>query len=389
MKNKKVHLFMAVLLVGAFAVVATMGSAVNVSAKSEKSEKSSSKKTEVKNAKVKVETRSKVEKKQEFKTYEAATTTSDKGNGNAQVHQKKIAEVTTELDAAGEVIEVDPTATTKKNGKMPGNMKKAAAVGAVVAAEGEEAEEVEEEEQEPEEVLEEVAETQEEMAEETSEAIEAVESRGALKKMIIGDDYKNLGQLRSTLVHSRNDVKKLTRTLAVTEDPEAAAALEEAITTLMQERARIRTVIDENEGAGSLFGWLGRFMTGYQDDGVEDWDETEESLADIAAEAIEEAEEQEAEDAQEAAEESAEDEDGTEEGDDEDAAEEDGAAGTDEEGTTTGDDDATEDDDDATSDQTGTSDDDDTETGTETGEDEDPTTDDDTTGAEDPTDPII
>lgn len=354
MKNKKVNIFMAVLLVGAFAVVVTMGSAVNVNAKSDKAVGSNSKKAVVKKEMRKVEVKSQAQKKQEFKTYETATVTSGKGNGNAQVHQKKISEVTTELDAAGEAMGVDVDAgTMKKNGKALKAKKKAAIVGTAAVME-------EVEEQEPEEVLEEVAEAQEEAVEETTEAIEEIESRGKVKKLFVGSDYKNLGQLRSTLVHNRNDIRKLNHAMEQTIDPEALALMETSLTTMMQERERIRTVITENEEGFSLFGWVGRFMTGYQDEGVEDWVEVEESLADIVAETIEESMKG-AEEAEEAMEE-------------------------DEGGTEIGEDDATEEDD-ATSDQTDTGDDDDTEAGLETTTDEDPA--DDTTGTEDPADPVL
>lgn len=288
MKNKKVNIFVVVFLVGVFAVVVTIGSTTDVSANSEnpeESEESSNKETKIKIKKVivQVETQLEAEKKQEFKTYEVAVVTDDKESENAQVHQKKIAEVIKELETAGDAIEADQNGTTKNDGETPDNAKKVTVVVVEEDVKGEEAE------HELEKVLEEVVKDEEEIVGETIEAIEEIESRSVMEKLVFGDDYENLDILRSDVSHNRNDIRKLTWTMEQTTDPVALAAIDEALTVMMQERTRIQDIISENEGNPSFFGRIRRFETGYIVEGIEDMDEAEESLAEDVAEAIEEA----------------------------------------------------------------------------------------------------
>ncbi|OGI27945.1 MAG: hypothetical protein A2359_00205 [Candidatus Moranbacteria bacterium RIFOXYB1_FULL_43_19] len=133
--------------------------------------------------------------------------------------------------------------------------------------------------------VEQVAAGEEQVQEPTTEAIEQVEKRGKLKTLLFGTDYKNLGQLRSNLVHNRNQIRKLTRTMAQIQATGGdVTALQTQLTTLMQERERIKEVITANETSFSLLGWVMKFLTGYDQTPINEADE--EQLTEEVAEAI-------------------------------------------------------------------------------------------------------
>lgn len=121
--------------------------------------------------------------------------------------------------------------------------------------------------------------------EQTAQAIEDVEKRGRIKTFLVGTDYKNLGQLRSSLVHNRNEIRKLTRTITQVQATGGdAAALQLQLATLMQERERIKEVIVAHETEFSLLGWVVRFLTGYEKTPINDTEE--EQLTEEVADAI-------------------------------------------------------------------------------------------------------
>jgi hypothetical protein len=107
----------------------------------------------------------------------------------------------------------------------------------------------------------------------TSEAIEEVETRSKVKSFVFGEDYKNLGQLRSEIVQNRNEIRTLTKNLTQTQTKEGKA-LSTDLETLLEEQARLKAVVATREGNFSLFGWLSRWMSGYEapeaDDAVDD-----------------------------------------------------------------------------------------------------------------------
>lgn len=123
--------------------------------------------------------------------------------------------------------------------------------------------------------IQEVATEQEQTQAETVDAIAEVESRGKVKTFLIGTDYKNLGQLRSSLVHNRNEIRKLTKSLTLVLTTEEKALIEAQLLTLTQERERIKTVITTNESSFSLFGWVSRFLTNYEQTPINETEETQ------------------------------------------------------------------------------------------------------------------
>lgn len=123
--------------------------------------------------------------------------------------------------------------------------------------------------------IQEVAKEQEQAQEQTAEAIEQVETRGKVKTFLVGTDYKNLGQLRSELVHNRNQIRKLTQTMNQVQNSGDATLLQQQLETLMQERERIKTFITDNENSFSLFGWVSRFLNDYDLNQINEQEENE------------------------------------------------------------------------------------------------------------------
>lgn len=123
--------------------------------------------------------------------------------------------------------------------------------------------------------IQQVATEQEQTQAETVDAIAEVESRGKVKTFLIGTDYKNLGQLRSSLVHNRNEIRKLTKSLTQVQAPEEKALIEAQLLTLTQERERIKTVITTNESSFSLLGWVSRFLNNYEQTPINETEETQ------------------------------------------------------------------------------------------------------------------
>jgi hypothetical protein len=125
---------------------------------------------------------------------------------------------------------------------------------------------------------------QEQTQEQTANAIEQVENRGKIKTFLIGTDYKNLGQLRSSLVHNRNEIRQLTQALTLAQTEESKAQIQAQLTTLTQERERIKAVITANEDSFSLFGWVVRFLDNYEQKSIDEQEENK--LAEEVKDAI-------------------------------------------------------------------------------------------------------
>ena len=120
-----------------------------------------------------------------------------------------------------------------------------------------------------------VAEAEEDTVDETTEAIESVESRAKWQDLLF-PDYKNLGQLRSSLAHNTNSIRKLSKADGSVQESSSSEQVQEQMGVLLQERERIIGVIEENESRFSLLGWIVKLFMNYDDtpvDSVEDEDD--------------------------------------------------------------------------------------------------------------------
>lgn len=108
----------------------------------------------------------------------------------------------------------------------------------------------------------EVIEEEEQSDEDINNSIKSMEGRPGYLKFIMGPDYKNAGQVRSEVVHLRNQISKLNRI------QDKAGATESGtiggtIGTLQAELTAIETKLYENLQGFSLFGWLSKLLSGF------------------------------------------------------------------------------------------------------------------------------
>jgi len=101
-----------------------------------------------------------------------------------------------------------------------------------------------------------IAELQNDTKDKTAEEIKIVENRSEVKTFFFGSDFKNLGDLRSQIVQTRNQIAQLTRLADKAENDQDKAELESQIQTLEQEQTNIDNFVTQNEDKFSLFGWV-------------------------------------------------------------------------------------------------------------------------------------
>lgn len=100
-----------------------------------------------------------------------------------------------------------------------------------------------------------IAQQQNDAKDKTADEITAVESRSKIKTFFLGSDYKNLGDLRSQMVQTRNQIEQLKRLADKAENEADKTELQNQIQTLEQEQTNINNFITSNESKFSLFGW--------------------------------------------------------------------------------------------------------------------------------------
>jgi len=110
--------------------------------------------------------------------------------------------------------------------------------------------------------VEEIVEEQEEVQEQVEESLDAVDNRPAVIKFLIGPDFKNLGQLRKEIVHTRNNIRKLEQ-IREKVAGETQIAVDEAINELETTSLNLQASIGEKLEGFSLFGWLARWLSGF------------------------------------------------------------------------------------------------------------------------------
>jgi len=100
-----------------------------------------------------------------------------------------------------------------------------------------------------------IARQQNDIKDRTSDLINAVENRNKVKTFFIGTSYKNLGELRSQMVQTRNQIEQLKRLAEKAENEGDKTELQNQIQALEQEQTNINNFITQNENKFSLFGW--------------------------------------------------------------------------------------------------------------------------------------
>lgn len=106
-----------------------------------------------------------------------------------------------------------------------------------------------------------VAREQNDDKDKTSQAINDVKSRNAFITFLIGADFKNLGELRSSIVTTDNHISRLTDIKSkASSTPEIQLALDVEIKALTTEKERLSSIVSKNEKRASIFGWLVRLF---------------------------------------------------------------------------------------------------------------------------------
>lgn len=100
-----------------------------------------------------------------------------------------------------------------------------------------------------------IAKKQNDAKDRASDLINAVESRNKVKTFFIGTSYRNLGELRSQMVQTRNQIEQLKQLSEKAENEGDKTELQSQIQALEQEQANIDKFIVKNESKFSLFGW--------------------------------------------------------------------------------------------------------------------------------------
>ena len=100
-----------------------------------------------------------------------------------------------------------------------------------------------------------IAQQQNDTKDRTADLINAVESRSKIKTFFIGTSYKNLGELRSQMVQTRNQIDQLKKIVDRANNEQDKTELQTQIQTLQQQQAGINSFIVQNENKFSLFGW--------------------------------------------------------------------------------------------------------------------------------------
>lgn len=106
-----------------------------------------------------------------------------------------------------------------------------------------------------------IANEQNDNKDDVAEKIDVIKSRSGLKTFFIGTDYKNIGQLRSDMVKTINQIEQLKTLLDKMTSTDAKSTIESEVQTLEQERQKIEDFVKANESKFSLFGWLVKFLS--------------------------------------------------------------------------------------------------------------------------------
>lgn len=103
-----------------------------------------------------------------------------------------------------------------------------------------------------------IAKSQNDSASTTADAMSKIEKRGKFKKFLIGDDYKNLGKIRSELATTSNNIARLQKLLDSATSTSERAELVAQIQKLETIKEEINKYLNDHKEKFSLFGWFVR-----------------------------------------------------------------------------------------------------------------------------------
>ena len=105
-----------------------------------------------------------------------------------------------------------------------------------------------------------IAQQQNQNKDSIADTIDKVNARDGLRILLVGLDYKNIGQLRSQIASTDNHIDRLNTLLGKLENSQDITTIQDQIKVLEQERQKINDIVKANESKFSLFGWLVRLF---------------------------------------------------------------------------------------------------------------------------------
>ena len=106
-----------------------------------------------------------------------------------------------------------------------------------------------------------VARSQNDSATTTLKAMEKVESRGSFRKFFFGEDYKNLGVIRSELATTTVNITNLKALYSNAITAEDKAVIIAQIASLEDEQIRLEAYVKDHEDTFSILGWFSKFFS--------------------------------------------------------------------------------------------------------------------------------
>ncbi len=101
-----------------------------------------------------------------------------------------------------------------------------------------------------------IAKEQNDSATTTEKAMNNIENRGFLKTLILGDDYKNLGVIRSEVTKTENQIEKMKLLISKTIDMDDKLELENQLKILEGNQIKVNEFIKTHENSFSFLGWF-------------------------------------------------------------------------------------------------------------------------------------
>ncbi|MEO7596971.1 MAG: hypothetical protein ABIS26_01025, partial [Candidatus Paceibacterota bacterium] len=101
-----------------------------------------------------------------------------------------------------------------------------------------------------------IAQQQNDSKDNVANEIDKIKKRSGFKTFLFGTDYKNIGQLRSAMVTTGNQIDQLKKLLDKTTDPTNKTTLQSEIDALTLEQQKINDFVKTNESKFSLLGWF-------------------------------------------------------------------------------------------------------------------------------------
>lgn len=89
-----------------------------------------------------------------------------------------------------------------------------------------------------------------------AKGLEKIQKRSKVKTFLLGTDYKNIGQVRSEIVKTSNQIDQLNEVLGQTTNADTKTIIQDQVKTLEQQQQKIGDVLVANESKFSLFGWF-------------------------------------------------------------------------------------------------------------------------------------